>query len=1021
MKRLRFIWCFPFILMFLSMPFFVKVTGKIIDTSITTLSGAFLYVISTSETYSEDLLYPLEEYSAVGDSARGKEIEFMSRIGKGNYLPVKQKKIGEKRIQEFETNFDEFAPGRNSAANEWSAYGVRDGKSFNTFGREMRTRYPIFDLVFLLKNGEQEIAPGDLDSFRMGLFHDNMPAIWTGFSQNGLMYKVTVMCVPDAEGPFDLYKVEIRNISDSPRESCLYAAIDGPPDMRMEKDVVRGLGKAPFIITDKPEKTNLIFRDWGLCDKRAKSFESASVNMDPAFGFSRAGFSGVPVVYRIKAEKSKKYLIFLGSTPNLSSQVKHPEKSGELIYRYEVEGAPSQSFDFVKDMPDSNRPICIRFDNAQDTNGDGYIEIKAGTEKKSLFKESNLSVIYVFPENTILSNSSDVWKGNLNEKCLYHINVGVTPEMSWFNQYYDKSDVGFARFMLSYGGTIAPGETKTSWLKVPPIHRRQHTGMKILSHAFNEVHPGEAVPSYDSKKISYLRGLAPGMMEERVVKYWEDFFKEMAPVHLPDKVITDMYMSRIATRSIFDIPFSDTIYQNVCSPWMYFDFAYRDHAYVVRAYDLAGRHDLAERLLRVYCMDVKDVPLGPLSFGEVPLQMGMNKDGVWITRPGQHDTQGENIWALAEHYKLTGNKEWLSKTAYPYIKRGAMWIVNSRHKHMNEIKDPEDPRYGLIEPGAMEVFKIDRGMHHYYMDAWAVLGLREAAETAQALGLTADSKLFSDESADLKNCLTKSFEKTFRRTGLYTGNLWFGVEENSDGMYGYWGHTPLVWPCGAIDPYNPLLTATFRHMETMAKSWGGGLSSESAGSLWPYIGVDWAISYILRGEREKTLEYFGAYVDAAGSTLSWGEGYDANQNLYAGDQPHFWADAQFISLFRTLFLMEDESTLLVTPALPRRWHEGSNPVSIKGFATYFGDVDLTIQPDSGDNHLIYTIKISPNGDQKDRELSRIVLYPRIAGGKNISSVQLDGKILTDFTRDTVIITKPERGKDIKIDLQLFSK
>ena len=29
-----------------------------------------------------------------------------------------------------------------------------------------------------------------------------------------------------------------------------------------------------------------------------------------------------------------------------------------------------------------------------------------------------------------------------------------------------------------------------------------------------------------------------------------------------------------------------------------------------------------------------------------------------------------------------------------------MWLVNSREKHKQEVKDPHDPRYGLIEPGA---------------------------------------------------------------------------------------------------------------------------------------------------------------------------------------------------------------------------------------------------------------------------------------------------------------------------------
>jgi len=60
--------------------------------------------------------------------------------------------------------------------------------------------------------------------------------------------------------------------------------------------------------------------------------------------------------------------------------------------------------------------------------------------------------------------------------------------------------------------------------------------------------------------------------------------------------------------------------------------------------------------------------------------------------------------------------------------------VNSREKRKREVEDPNDPRYGLIEPGGMEVMEVGKGMHMYYMNAFAILGLREAADVAGALG-----------------------------------------------------------------------------------------------------------------------------------------------------------------------------------------------------------------------------------------------------------------------------------------------
>jgi hypothetical protein len=334
---------------------------------------------------------------------------------------------------------------------------------------------------------------------------------------------------------------------------------------------------------------------------------------------------------------------------------------------------------------------------------------------------------------------------------------------------------------------------------------------------------------------------------------------------------------------------------------------------------------------------------------------------------------------------------------------------------MAAVKDIADPRYGLLEPGAMEVMEVGKGMHMYYLNAFGILGLREAADAARALGHEADAKLFTSECYYLKASLHKSFHQTFKRTGLYEGHLWFGVEPEGVGMYGFWAHNCLLWPCRALDPHDPMLTATWRKMEVMANQWGGGMHSEGQGGFWPYIGVDRAVSYLLRGEPDRALDYFCAFTDTAGGTLSWGEGY---ANLIAGgDQPHFWADGQWLNLFRQLFAFEDESSLWLTPALFRRWHEGSREVRVAGLPTHFGVLDLRIQPDPGGRAIRYRVRLTPRGDQASRPLEKIVLYPRISGGRGVERVLVDGQPIREFTRDRILLTAPRRGQEMQIEVQ----
>nr|HPO16691.1 hypothetical protein [Candidatus Hydrogenedentota bacterium] len=203
------------------------------------------------------------------------ELAMLSKTGKGQYQPLPLKNYVDKRVDVFQTSFEECAPGRNSAANEWSAFGLDTGnKDFNAMGREMHVRYPAFDLVFQLYDGENEIKPDTLESFRLGLMENLYPAIWGGWQYDDLLYKVTAMTVPYKEnGAADLFKIEVQNPTDQPRVSKLIAGMEGPPDMHLDaENIVRGLSDAPFLIADAPKESPLWLREYGLCDKRAKAY-----------------------------------------------------------------------------------------------------------------------------------------------------------------------------------------------------------------------------------------------------------------------------------------------------------------------------------------------------------------------------------------------------------------------------------------------------------------------------------------------------------------------------------------------------------------------------------------------------------------------------------------------------------------------------------------------------------------------------------------------------------------------------
>jgi len=180
--------------------------------------------------------------------------------------------------------------------------------------------------------------------------------------------------------------------------------------------------------------------------------------------------------------------------------------------------------------------------------------------------------------------------------------------------------------------------------------------------------------------------------------------------------------------------------------------------------------------------------------------------------------------------------------------------------------------------------------------------------------------------------------------------------------------------------------------------------------------VDRAVGHILRGEPDRALDYFCAYTDTAGGTFSWGEAY--SNATACGDQPHFWADGQWINLFRQTLVMEDGNRLMVTPAMFRRWTGGSAPLDIHGLPTAFGDLDLAMQPASGGDVYEYRIRLTPKGGQSLEALDRLLLYPRTPDGRAVRAVECNGQPVTSFDNSVIVLPPPVAGQEQTVRIQL---
>ena len=205
---------------------------------------------------------------------------------------------------------------------------------------------------------------------------------------------------------------------------------------------------------------------------------------------------------------------------------------------------------------------------------------------------------------------------------------------------------------------------------------------------------------------------------------------------LPDRRFMDCFGATLHQLYSFTVGDAPRI-----SPLTYPLWWMRDCAYVVTAFDRAGLHDVARRA----CLDAvrTDAMTG---FG------------------GEADVPGEAIWMLSEHYLQTRDVEFL-RTVWPFIKRKAELLVRARHTDV-PIRVPYEfithewslsPVNDLFCAPAQDGLIAGRMDHHYplyWVNAFAYMGLKRAAECAAVLG--EDGGLFAAEAAALRDSTARA-------------------------------------------------------------------------------------------------------------------------------------------------------------------------------------------------------------------------------------------------------------------------
>jgi len=608
----------------------------------------------------------------------------------------------------------------------------------------------------------------------------------------------------------------------------------------------------------------------------------------------------------------------------------HWTEPGKRVLDIAVTGQ-KKTLDPIEDAA-KDEPVIISFvvEKAKE------IEIEVVASGDSADKNSTLAAIWILDEKVDLQ---DLQLGRLNRRARFYVDCGSLNEK-----------------IMRPGLLISYAKGQEAWLKLPI--QGQPTGQERIDREI-----GEAALSAAEEK-------------------WEGFLSAGAKIVLPDEKLNNLYKTSLINLMLLRLHLpqespDEDIYVVRPGVTAYADFWYRDGAYICRLLDMAGYHDEAEKSLRLFWRS-KGLLGGNNAWLQAP-------NGCWNYPVDQWDGQGQAPWALMSHFRFTRDEDWLEKV-YPSLRASAHWIKAATAKTKWSAEEPRPITWGLFPSGRGDA--IGEG-YIYYHNFWGVLGIKEIAGAAGILGKKDDLEWMGDVHRQFRSDLMRSVKMAFQTTGKKA----FIPGDPFSYSLRIWGSLAAAYPCGILDPSDPMVTATlstmWRRMETASPGEDEYIFVTNP-KLWTYITTDWAMCYLLRGEPKKFWRLFNGYVRHASPTNGWTEEISLDSRLGTGDMPHGWGAAGYVLLVRNAVALERKDTLHIASGIQPEWLM-RGPVEVQGLPTEFGKINLSIRHTAKGKPLSVILKIKKFADRPGK-VPVVVHVPR-EGEWDGQKVLLNGNVL----------------------------
>lgn len=462
--------------------------------------------------------------------------------------------------------------------------------------------------------------------------------------------------------------------------------------------------------------------------------------------------------------------------------------------------------------------------------------------------------------------------------------------------------------------------------------------------------------------------------------------------------------------------------------------------------DMIGLHEESDKIYDHFLKSPGVKPDGDFVDGNGALEWAESmRHDMGYSHDGTHASTGRMLFAMAERYFLTGDKEWFERNL-PRLQAAADWIIRQRRLYMKDIPNREDLlTAGLMPPYMLGDYALPAcDWHWYYSDnALSLQAVRRFADALSEFDAEAGARYLAEAEAfrnDIRRAVMRDAALSpvrLGRDGTYhsfiprmayargmTGQELGAPQYNDSECDSYIGALPLAEPFSALDANEPVMIDTLDFMTEMTASESAigelgeerkakELDPEEAWYWMSYVSLPKASHnaniFLLQDDAPNFLRFLmNSYATMTGADGKLWEHWHLG-NCGNCEAPDNGTAGWFMENFRNMLVMEDGESLWVARAIPRAWLEQGKTITVRNAPTCFGTFAYEMVSDV-DNGGITTVLQMPSRTPPQRVFLRL-RHPR---NEDIKSVIVNGQAWTDFDPVKQVICLHDMNGSIKV-------